>query len=155
MKITNPEVIKNGEKDLIEAVRQDLDLNAVKTILLKKISAAALRSTGGKIIVHENEIAFQLDFDIQLNGSLLFDRQGNHIPETEETEDLDDSISEDLDLEQGLEQDLEPDFEPDEPLPLSDDVEQEDIIQDGLGDEDITDILKESQDFWDQKKETP
>lgn len=154
MKITNPDVIKNGEKDLIKAVQEDLDLDAVKTILLEKMSAAALRSNGGKIIVHDNEIAFQLDFDIQLNGSLLFDRQGNHIPENE---DLEPSIPEDLDLD-GVP--IADDLEQDEPLPLSDEFEQEeieadDIIQDGLADEDITDILKESQDFWDQKKETP
>ena len=36
MKITDPDVIKNGEKDLIEAVKNDLDLDAVKEIIKKK-----------------------------------------------------------------------------------------------------------------------
>ena len=65
MKITDPDVIKNGEKDLIEAVQDDLDLDAVKEVLKKRMAAAALSSKGGEIMVYNNEIAFRLDFDIE------------------------------------------------------------------------------------------
>ncbi|MCP4718620.1 MAG: hypothetical protein GY860_04105, partial [Desulfobacteraceae bacterium] len=79
MKITDPQVIEEGEKDLIEAVREDLDLDAVRQILKERMAVSALSSRGGQIVVHNNKIAFRLDFDINLSGSLLFDRDGNYI----------------------------------------------------------------------------
>lgn len=102
MKLTDPDVIKSGEKDLIDSVKDDLDLDAVKQILEKKLAATALSSKGGEIVVHNNEIAFRLDFDLNLTGSLMFDRQGNYIPESEEsniTDKQEESIPADLDLE--------------------------------------------------------
>ncbi len=83
MKITDPEVIKSGEKDLIESVQEDLDLGAVREILKERMAVAALTSKGGQIVVHNNEIAFRLDFEVNLSGSLLFDRQGNLLDESD------------------------------------------------------------------------
>ncbi|MCG8619193.1 MAG: hypothetical protein MI802_23475 [Desulfobacterales bacterium] len=79
MKITDPEVIKNGEKDLIDAVQDDLDQEAVREILKERLAVAKMASKGGQIVVHENQIAFRLDFEVNLSGSLLFDRDGNFI----------------------------------------------------------------------------
>ncbi|MCK5837613.1 MAG: hypothetical protein KAH09_10135, partial [Desulfobacula sp.] len=115
MKITDPDVIKNSEKDLINAVRDDLDLDAVKKILKKRMASAALSSKGGEIVVHQNKIAFRLDFDIQLSGSLMFDRQGNYIPDPNETRDQETLIPEDLGLDDipsdtSLEEDLDEDL---------------------------------------------
>ena len=96
MKITDPEVIKSGEKDLIESVQEDLDLGAVREILKERMAVAALASKGGQIVVHNNEIAFRLDFEVSLSGSLLFDREGNLLdesdPEPESEGNLDDGI---------------------------------------------------------------
>jgi hypothetical protein len=86
MKITDPQVIEDGEKDLINAVQEDLDLDAVKQILKDRMGASTLSSKGGQIVVHNNEIAFRLDFDINLNGSLLFDREGNYIDDSGEAD---------------------------------------------------------------------
>ncbi len=85
MKITDSNVvnvIKNGERDLIEAVINNIDLNTVKKIIQTKANAQTLTSKGGKIIAHNNEIAFKLNFSIEMNGSLMFDRQGNYLPES-------------------------------------------------------------------------
>lgn len=117
MKITDPDIIKNGEKDLIDAVKEDLDLDVIKQILEKKIRASAMSSKGGQIIVHNNEIAFRLDFDLNLSGSLMFDRQGNYIPEAD------------------------------------DDADTEFEDEDETAQNDMNDILKESQDFWDKKQD--
>ena len=182
MKITDPDVIKNGEKDLIEAVKGDLDLNAVKEILKKRMAAGVLSSKGGEIVVYNNEIAFRLDFDIQLSGSLMFDRQGNYIAESDETsavegiaEDIDDDGDEDLaedgeiteedtaeedldiglpdyDLEDELDEEKEDHDEIDDLEELTD--ETDDLIQDDLVDDDISDILTESREFWEQKKDS-
>lgn len=223
MKITDPDVIKNGEKELIDAVKDDLDLDVVKQILEKKISQTTLQAKGGEIIVHDNQIAFRLDFDLNLSGSLMFDRDGSYIPESgetfeagdieadnsyfdepdpemplEEEEDplgdtlLDDDLAdedlkidfpenddiEDIDSEDDIEKiensddDLlmdpladDDDAGPEESVlgmddpdsddsglddldRLTDDVDLEDSDENDLEEEDIDDILKESQDFW-------
>ncbi len=235
MKITDPQVIEDGEKDLIEAVQEDLDLDAVRQILRDRMKASTLSSKGGQIVVHNNKIAFRLDFDINLSGSLLFDREGNYINDSEEDatpdpeikmnglnvdtplihgeleapmdeiplvdtgleetdldeEDLDEELSIDLpeyDLEDEPEYESEPADQEDQdtqPLDLEtydllsdesnlatelsaipepngldtenledQDLEDDSLLQEEKLDEDINDILKESREFWEQKKDS-
>ncbi|WP_299977206.1 hypothetical protein [Desulfobacula sp.] len=127
MKITDPDIIKNGEKNLIEAVKDDIDPAVVKEVLKKKMAAAALSYKGGEIVVYNNKIAFRLDFDIHLSGSFMFDRQGSYIPESDETGNQESDNS---------------------------DIEMDDILQDDIVDDDINDILKESREFWELKKDS-
>ena len=206
MKITDPDIIKNGEKDLIEAVTDDLDLDAVKEVLKKKMAATAISSKGGKIVVYHDEIAFRLNFDIHLSGSLMFDRQGNYIPGTDETDDKENLLSEDFDLDdinidenteevgsQTLLSDAEnhkiedndifeekqstietrreeldiglPDYDlddgvdqenesPDETKDKEIETKKNDLLQNNIVDDDINDILKESREFWNLKKDS-
>jgi hypothetical protein len=177
MKITDPGIIKNGEKDLIELLKEDLDLDAVREIIQKKMTSAALSPKGGEIVVHNNQIAFRMDFDLCLSGSLMFDRQGNHIPESDEFFDSTKDFKEDHtkdpmdqgDILAGEKTDLDlPDYDLD-PLndldvldeldELTDEPEIElkekgDFLMDELADDDMTDILKESRDFWEKKKDS-
>ncbi|WDP85750.1 MAG: hypothetical protein HUN05_11915 [Desulfobacter sp.] len=232
MKITDPEVIKNGEKDLIDSVQKDLDLDAVRDILKERMAVAALGSKGGQIVIHDNQIAFRLDFEVNLSGSLLFDREGNFIdtplgdPEAQDQDaqnqadldmpDLEDLAEadlepnddeseadfalpemEDIDNDTALDEEMSPegDLVDDISIDLPDyDLEDDDLPGDGLEDDpdpelelealeeeecltenlelepednngidpedpkaqdlddDINDILKESRDFWEQKK---
>ena len=176
MKITDPGVIKNGEKDLIDLLKEDLDLDAVREIIKKKMTSAALSPKGGEIVVHNNQIAFRMDFDLCLSGSLMFDRQGNHIPESDERLDSNQGLIEedegDLmvpesneDITTGEKTDLDlPDYDLD-PLDDLDELteapeseiefkEDDPLLIDDLADDDITDILKESRDFWEKKKDS-
>ena len=201
MKITDPEVIKSGEKDLIDSVQEDLDLGAVREILKERMAVAALASKGGQIVVHDNQIAFRLDFEVNLSGSLLFDRDGNFIDDRagapSETEtasedltgleeeisltdgisdddlDLDEEISDEMDMGQEDELELsdmdegdnlllddgdELTLDDEEDLMLDPDTD-EDAAFDGEADsqdldDDINDILKESREFWEQKKDS-
>lgn len=227
MKVTDPDVIKIGERDLIDAVKNDLDWDVIKEIVKKRIDLSALESKGGEIVVHNNQIAFRVDLGLTLDVSLMFDRAGNYIPDQdlpeEAVEDLltataaadddltepesgldfqeellvdnEDALSEEIDQAMealGLEADgqdvsasettvseldlddaspvddetadafetvLEDDeldlneFSEDESeldleeLSLTDEATEEPI------DEDIDDILKESRDFWEQRKD--
>lgn len=79
MKITDPRVIEKSEHDLIQAVQKKLDPDTVKQILSDHLDRISVSSKGGQIVIHDHQIAFRLDFDLQLSGSLLFDRQGNYI----------------------------------------------------------------------------
>lgn len=169
MKITDPQVIQTGEKKLIDAVRQHLDLETVKTILMDRTAETLFESKGGQIVVHDNQIAFRLNFELKLNGSLLFDRQGNYIddpsesstllnPETLEndTNRLSDSLENDLTDQDNDENAQQSD------LLLDDDAgesaqnfsaEDTDVPgSDDALDDDIDDILQESREFWNQKK---
>lgn len=94
MKITSPDVIKNGEKDLIQAVRDDLDPETVKQIIKDRMSVKSLVSRGGEIIVHNREIAFRLDFSLEIEGSIMFDRQGNYIPASGGMEEIEKDMPE-------------------------------------------------------------
>ncbi len=165
MKITDPGVIRNGEKDLIESLREDIDLDAVREIIKKKMTTAALSPKGGEIVVHNNQIAFRMDFELCLSGSLMFDRQGNHIPtesdgHDEPAEDPKENEEVDLfDMDEKMETEGDLDL-PDYDLEPLDDMENlteapdpETDTMDDLADDDITDILKESRDFWEKKKE--
>ncbi|MBU4132856.1 MAG: hypothetical protein KKF12_18720 [Proteobacteria bacterium] len=239
MKITDPHVIEDGEKNLIQAVQEDLDLDAVRQILKDRMGVSSLSSKGGQIVVHNNKIAFRLDFDINLSGSLLFDREGNYIDDSidgatdtpfQETKtapeafddddttediltlsdeiplvetglgetdlyqaDLEDEISIDLpeyDLEDDPDDEIEltdpedldsieletDDILSDEPAIMAEsddfdiqDLEDEDLddqdlddqglddeilLQEEMLDDDINDILKESREFWEQKKDS-
>ncbi len=185
MKITDPSVIKNGEKDLIESLKEDLDLDAVREIIKKKMSTAALSPKGGEIVVYKNQIAFRMDFELCLSGSLMFDRQGNHIltesdgfddPEEDPREkDAGNQLGTDRDKDKNIktedkmdldlpDYDLDPldpldglgdldELTADDPEPESDIKEDDALIIDDLADDDITDILKESRDFWEKKKD--
>lgn len=209
MRITDPQVILNGEKDLIASVQRDLDLDAVRDLLKERLTVTALSPKGGRIVVHDNEVAFRLDYEINLNGSLLFNRNGDLLEDSDGTapeqerydedtvsesdpdQDQDLSINlpdyddvssrepEGLQAEPGLEiEDLEDEsafdqqdsdlLEADDSDELDDDEPEnltseelpditlkDDDNQSGqdMGEDDISDILQESRDFWEKKKE--
>ena len=148
MKITDPHIIQTGEKKLITAVQEKLDQETVKTILKERLSETSVASRGGQIVVHDNNIAFRLDFDLKLSGSLLFDRQGNYISTgskssafSNEKKSSDGTNRASESLEHGLD--------------ALDDVamaENLDLGSDDIQDHDLNSILQESREFREQKK---
>ncbi len=128
MKVTDPEIIKAGEKDLIDSVKEDLDWDVVKEIIKKQLNVTSFKTGGGEIVVHNNQIAFRLDLALKLNVSLMFDRDGSYIPGTDETSDtIEDAPS--------LEEPVELDLESDDALYLGDigteDADMQPIASDG------------------------
>jgi len=82
MKITNDEIIKNGEQDLIDAINVDLDWEFMEDIFQKEHKLAFgedVEYKRGDIIVHDNQVAYRLEFDVKVNLSILLDRQGSFI----------------------------------------------------------------------------
>lgn len=80
MKITDSEVIKNGEMELIDSITGDLDWRAIETILKEKHNLGLqdeVEYKHGDLVIHDNQIAYKLDFDVKVTLSVLFDRQGN------------------------------------------------------------------------------
>ena len=137
MKITDPDIIKNGEKLLIESLTNDLNLETVREIIKDKLSVSSISPKGGKLVVHNNQIAFRMDFGLLLSGSLIFDRQGNYIPDSGMIDKSDSEI--DVPLESS---------EPDDSSENTDNK----LTQDDTANDDITNILKESREYWEKIK---
>jgi hypothetical protein len=106
MKITNSEIIKSGERELIDAITGDLNWRVIEKIVEDKHHLSLqddVEYKKGDMVVFENQIAYKLDFEVKVNLSVLFDRQGNYlqldtrgagVAETEESEDWDQNVLE-------------------------------------------------------------
>jgi hypothetical protein len=82
MKITDPEIIKSGESDLIDAITADMDWGEVGKVFGEKHNLDInddVEYKNGDIIVHNNHIAYQLNFDVKVSLSIVLDREGNYL----------------------------------------------------------------------------
>ena len=82
MKIANPEIIKKGEQELVKAIAPNVDWGVIKEIFRKDHNLElddAVKYKAAEINIHDNRIAFSLDFEAKVNLSIKFDREGNYI----------------------------------------------------------------------------
>lgn len=82
VKVTNTDIIKTGERELIDTIIGDLDWNTLEQIVkdrhrLKIQDDIDYRQ--GDLIVHDNQVAYKLDFDVKLSVSVIIDRDGNYL----------------------------------------------------------------------------
>jgi hypothetical protein len=82
MKITNANVIKTGEQDLIDAITADLDWGVIEEIFRKEHKIGIkeeIEYKKGDIIAHNNQIAYRLEFEVKVNLAVLLSREGDYI----------------------------------------------------------------------------
>ena len=82
MKITNAEVIKSGEKDLIDSFTADLDWGAIEDIFLTEHNLGIdedIEYKSGDIVAYENQVAYKLEFTVKVNLSVLINRDGEYL----------------------------------------------------------------------------
>ena len=79
MKITDPKVIRSGEKAFFNAVKDHLDWNAIREVVTKKMKQCSIESKGGELISHENNVAFKINLHCAVDVSITVDRNGNLI----------------------------------------------------------------------------
>lgn len=80
MKITDSEIIKNSEKELIDAITGELDWSAIEKLLREKHNIGLqddVEFRNGDLTVFNSQIAYKLDFDVKITLSVIFDRRGN------------------------------------------------------------------------------
>jgi len=80
MKITRAETIESSEKEFIDFINAELDWNAIEKMILEKHKLQLQDEViykHGDIVVYDNQVAYQLDFDIKVSLSLIFNRQGD------------------------------------------------------------------------------
>ena len=107
MKITDSDIIKNGEQELIDAITADLDWGAIEDIFLKEHNLGIdedIEYKSGDIVAVDNRIAYKLEFEVKVNLSVLLDRNGDYlsvniynkkdIPGDDETAEPDNEIDE-------------------------------------------------------------
>lgn len=82
MKITDPEIIKSGENELIDAITADMDWAEIGKVFGEKHNLDIdddVEYKNGDIIIHNNQIAYQLNFDVKVSLSIVLDREGNYM----------------------------------------------------------------------------
>ncbi len=82
MKITNAEVIKSGERELIDTIIGDLDWSMIEEIVKQRHHLNIqddVEYKSGDIVVHDRQVAYKLDFDVKMTLSIVFDRDGNYL----------------------------------------------------------------------------
>jgi hypothetical protein len=87
LKITNSEIIRSGERELIDTITGDLDWDTIEKIVRERHRLNIqddIQYKQGDIIVHDNKVAYRLDFDIKMSLSVIFDRDGNCLSVTTE-----------------------------------------------------------------------
>ncbi len=92
MKITDSEIIKTGERELIDTIIGDLDWGAIEKIFKEKHHLRIqddVEYRQGDIVVHDDAVAYKLDFDVKLTLSILLDRSGNYVSLATQNETID------------------------------------------------------------------
>jgi hypothetical protein len=95
MKITNADVIKTGEQELIDAITADLDWGIIEEIFRKEHKLGIeeeIEYKKGDIVAYNNQIAYRLEFEVKVNLAVLLNREGEYISisisgDEDETED--------------------------------------------------------------------
>ena len=89
MKITDENHIKSGEKELVDRIYGVIDWNTIKSIFEEKY-CISIQDDGayrqGDIVVYNNNVAYDLKFDVRATISVLFDRSGNYLAIKSSTE---------------------------------------------------------------------
>lgn len=99
MKITDAEVIKTGEQELIDGITADLDWGAIEVLFKKEHGLGIdedVEYKRGDIVVHNGQIAYQLNFEVKVTISVLLDREGNYIA-VDASQDEDRALTEERD----------------------------------------------------------
>ena len=85
MKITNHEVIKSGEQELIDTITADLDWESIEDLFSREHKLQIednVEYKKGDIVVYNDQIAYKLEFDVNIVLSVLLDREGNYLAVT-------------------------------------------------------------------------
>ena len=80
--ITDPNIIQERERELIDAISDSLDRDALVEALKEQHrlqTISGMESRHGDIVAVGDMIAYRLDFDVRTVLSILFDRSGNYV----------------------------------------------------------------------------
>lgn len=99
MKLTNPEIIQESEKDFIDTINAELDWEAIEKLLLEKHNFTLQEEIDykdGDLVVYNDKIAYKFDFEIKVPLSVIFNRQGECLKMSTLRDDFEDENKEAL-----------------------------------------------------------
>ncbi|HKL00630.1 MAG TPA: hypothetical protein VJ943_10260 [Desulfotignum sp.] len=79
MKVTDPELIQESEKEFIDTINAELDWESIEKLLMQKHGFALQDEVDykqGDLVVFDNQIAYRFDFEVKVPLSVVFNRQG-------------------------------------------------------------------------------
>jgi hypothetical protein len=82
VRITDPEIIRKQERQLFEAITENLDWEALSSVFRSHHRLGAISSMvsrQGDFVARQGAVAYRLDFDVRAVMSVLFDRAGNYL----------------------------------------------------------------------------
>ena len=141
LKITDSEVIKSGERELLDIIIGDLDWEAIEKIVKEKHQLRIqddVEFRQGDIVVYDNTVAYKLDFDVKVTLTVLLDRDGNYLSFSTSGDFTKDSMVSDLEEESEPESEMEP-SETDETIAAQDQDDDETIQEEPAQPEDSPD----------------
>jgi len=80
--LSDPEMIKSKERELIGAIESGLNIKDLGTLFEEEFKLQILgdpRCRHGDLVVFKDQVGFQLDFEAAINFSLLVDRKGSFL----------------------------------------------------------------------------
>ena len=80
--VAGVQAIKSGEKDLMDSITADLDWGVLQEMIRQRHHLEItddLEFSGGDIVVHENQVAYRLNFEVKVVLSVLLDREGRSL----------------------------------------------------------------------------
>ncbi|MBI9074776.1 MAG: hypothetical protein JEZ02_05120 [Desulfatibacillum sp.] len=78
--VAGVQAIRTGEKDLMDSITADLDWGILQEMIRQRHHLEItddLEFSGGDIVVHENQVAYRLNFEVKVVLSVLLDREGH------------------------------------------------------------------------------
>ncbi len=92
---TGADIMENAKREMIEQIRASIDMDRLREVFLEQYSVEVgddIDYKCGDIVVHDDRIAVELEYEVLLSLSVLIDSEGNPvIPEPEEEADEPDS----------------------------------------------------------------
>lgn len=82
MKVTDSDVIKSGEKELIDTITGDLDWGVIEQKFQEKHKLSLRDDVDykqGDIVIHNEQVAYKIDFDVRVTLSVVFNRNGEYL----------------------------------------------------------------------------
>ena len=82
IRITDPDVIRDQELALFEAITKNLDWQALSEVFRSHHrlgTIASMASRQGDFVARQGAVAYRLDFDVRAVMSVIFDRAGNYL----------------------------------------------------------------------------
>ncbi len=88
---TGSDIMESAKREMVEKIRASIDMDRLREVFLEQYAVEVgddIDYKSGDIVIHEDQVAVELEYEVILSLSVLIDGDGNPIiPEPEEEGD--------------------------------------------------------------------